>query len=67
MVQWLRYLLKANDAYDDMLRWKDDPLALSDKFLALMDMSVVAPECRLCLHVATQVRPGGPPRHTLPF
>jgi len=25
VVQWLRYLLKAHDAYDDMLRWKDDP------------------------------------------
>eukprot|EP00270_Netrium_digitus_P003934 TRINITY_DN14780_c0_g1_i1.p1 TRINITY_DN14780_c0_g1~~TRINITY_DN14780_c0_g1_i1.p1 ORF type:complete len:508 (+),score=79.25 TRINITY_DN14780_c0_g1_i1:101-1624(+) len=51
VVEWVNYLVKFNEAYAEMLRWKDDwP---SDFFLALVDLNVVRPECRLCIHLAT--------------
>ncbi|CAI7897879.1 unnamed protein product [Closterium sp. NIES-53] len=62
--EWAGYLQQSQRAYSDMTRWKAD--VPSDAFLALLDLSIVPPHCRLCIHLATKVCPSPPrcvPRH----
>jgi glycoprotein 3-alpha-L-fucosyltransferase len=49
----IKRLLADQSAYDEMLEWKQRP---DDQFLALVDMAVVHSACRLCLHLASEVR-----------
>eukprot|EP00897_Mesotaenium_endlicherianum_P008236 jgi/Mesen1/7440/ME000389S06782 len=51
--EWMVFLHKDNAAYGETLRWKDDWPA--DTFMALMDMSAVSTECRLCTFLASQI------------
>ncbi|CAI5495288.1 unnamed protein product [Closterium sp. Naga37s-1] len=50
--EWAGYLQQSQRAYSDMTRWKAD--VPSDAFLALLDLSIVPPHCRLCIHLATK-------------
>ncbi|GJP33289.1 hypothetical protein CLOM_g17836 [Closterium sp. NIES-68] len=52
VVEWVGYLLRSQRAYSEMTRWKAD--VPSDTFLALLDLPIVSPHCRLCLHLATK-------------
>lgn len=50
----MQYLLRNGTAYDEMLAWK--ATGPQDKFLALLDLSVVHSSCGLCIHLATRIR-----------
>ena len=50
----IKYLLSNESAFTEMLAWKKQ--GPSSKFLALVDMAVVHSSCRLCIHVATDIR-----------
>lgn len=49
----VQHLLANQTAYEEMLDWKR--VGPQDKFLALVDLNVVHSNCRLCVHLATQV------------
>ncbi|KAK9286437.1 hypothetical protein L1049_014834 [Liquidambar formosana] len=50
----MKYLAENSDAYNQSLRWKYE--GPSDSFKALVDMAAVHSSCRLCIHLATQIR-----------
>lgn len=50
----MQHLLRNKTAYDEMLAWKE--IGPQDKFLALLDLSVVHSSCSLCIHLATRIR-----------
>ncbi|KAL8170570.1 hypothetical protein V2J09_022374 [Rumex salicifolius] len=50
----MKYLAENPDAYNQSLRWKYE--GPSDSFKALIDMAAVHSSCRLCIHLATQIR-----------
>jgi glycoprotein 3-alpha-L-fucosyltransferase len=54
VVERVKYLLGNRTAYEEMLAWKRT--GPQDKFLALVDLNVVHSSCRLCIHLATQIR-----------
>ena len=53
VVARMQYLLRNETAYDEMLAWK--ATGPQDKFLALLDLSVVHSSCGLCIHLATRI------------
>lgn len=50
----MKYLAENPDAYNQSIRWKYE--GPSDSFKALVDMAAVHSSCRLCIHLATQIR-----------
>ncbi|KAF3435405.1 hypothetical protein FNV43_RR22494 [Rhamnella rubrinervis] len=50
----MKYLAENPEAYNQTLRWKYE--GPSDSFKALVDMAAVHSSCRLCIHLATQIR-----------
>ncbi|KAJ0264457.1 Glycoprotein 3-alpha-L-fucosyltransferase A [Hirschfeldia incana] len=50
----MKHLADNPDAYNKMLRWKQE--GPSDSFKALVDMAAVHSSCRLCIFVATRIR-----------
>jgi glycoprotein 3-alpha-L-fucosyltransferase len=54
VVERVKYLLGNRTAYEEMLAWKRT--GPQDKFLALVDLGVVHSSCRLCIHLATEIR-----------
>ena len=50
----MQYLIQNATAYNEMLTWK--ARGPQDKFLALLDLSVVHSTCSLCIHLATRIR-----------
>ncbi|XP_015892906.2 glycoprotein 3-alpha-L-fucosyltransferase A [Ziziphus jujuba] len=50
----MKYLADNPEAYNQSLRWKYE--GPSDSFKALVDMAAVHSSCRLCIHLATQIR-----------
>ncbi|KAL0743216.1 hypothetical protein Bca4012_084729 [Brassica carinata] len=50
----MKFLADNPDAYNKMLRWKQE--GPSDSFKALVDMAAVHSSCRLCIFVATRIR-----------
>ncbi|XP_074330289.1 glycoprotein 3-alpha-L-fucosyltransferase A-like isoform X1 [Apium graveolens] len=50
----MKYLADHPDAYNRSLRWKFE--GPSDSFKALIDMAAVHSSCRLCIHIATNIR-----------
>ncbi|BDA42419.1 Putative fucosyltransferase-like protein [Coccomyxa sp. Obi] len=50
----MHYLIQNATAYNEMLAWK--ATGPQDKFLALLDLSVVHSSCSLCIHLATRIR-----------
>ncbi|EOX98263.1 hypothetical protein QUC31_015259 [Theobroma cacao] len=50
----MKYLAENPDAYNQSLRWKYE--GPSDSFKALVDMAAVHSSCRLCIHLATDIR-----------
>ncbi|CAM8994145.1 hypothetical protein QQ045_006879 [Rhodiola kirilowii] len=50
----MKYLAVNPEAYNQTLRWKYE--GPSDSFKALVDMAAVHSSCRLCIHLATQIR-----------
>lgn len=49
----MHYLIQNATAYNEMLEWK--ATGPQDKFLALLDLSVVHSSCSLCIHLATRI------------
>lgn len=50
----MKYLAGNPDAFNQSVKWKYE--GPSDSFKALLDMASVHSSCRLCIHLATQIR-----------
>ncbi|KAL5221372.1 hypothetical protein ABZP36_026085 [Zizania latifolia] len=50
----MKHIASNHEAFNQSLRWKYD--GPSDSFKALIDMAAVHSSCRLCIHVATEIR-----------
>nr|WDD38947.1 fucosyltransferase transcript variant 2 [Fagopyrum tataricum] len=50
----MKHLADNPNAYNQSLKWKHE--GPSDSFKALLDMSAVHSSCRLCIHLATNIR-----------
>ncbi|KAA3468057.1 glycoprotein 3-alpha-L-fucosyltransferase A-like [Gossypium australe] len=53
IAEQMKYLAGNPDAYNRLLRWKQE--GPTDTFKALLDMAAVHSSCRLCIHIATTI------------
>ncbi|MBA0705167.1 hypothetical protein Golax_017375 [Gossypium laxum] len=53
IAEQMKYLAGNPDAYNRLLRWKQE--GPTDTFKALVDMAAVHSSCRLCIHIATTI------------
>ncbi|TYI41277.1 hypothetical protein ES332_A01G008800v1 [Gossypium tomentosum] len=53
IAEQMKYLAGNPDAYNRLLRWKQE--GPTDTFKALLDMAAVHSSCRLCIHIATAI------------
>lgn len=54
MMEQLHYLMKNDTAYDEMHAYKRD--GPTDRFMALVDLGITHPDCRLCITLADRQR-----------